>query len=284
MPSTALRIATATSATLDPCDVEPEHADRERRRDDRLDRREQPRTRARSRATRSPRLIGSVISRSSVPDVRSRSIVTEVTRNITTSGKIPSSGGPTCWNCCSLLCEEQLQQPEQQQRHEHDQRDRARVVAQLGEQPARRGERWRARSRAAVGCARSGARTPRRGRRCRCRRAGPPAVVAASSRPSRSSRTSSQRAASSSTCVETSSVAPSSRSRSNSAHRSRRSSGSRPTVGSSSTSSSGRPSSAPASATRWRCPPDSRATGRCSLPRQADDLDHAAHVVVADAR
>jgi hypothetical protein len=37
---------------------------------------------------------GIVISRSSVPDVLSRSIVIEVTRNIVMNGKSPSSGVP----------------------------------------------------------------------------------------------------------------------------------------------------------------------------------------------
>jgi len=39
--------------------------------------------------------IGSDISRSSVPDVRSRSIAIEVTRNIEMNGKSPTSGPPT---------------------------------------------------------------------------------------------------------------------------------------------------------------------------------------------
>ena len=38
---------------------------------------------------------GSVISRSSVPVVRSRSIAIDVTTNIETNGKIPTSGPPT---------------------------------------------------------------------------------------------------------------------------------------------------------------------------------------------
>lgn len=38
-------------------------------------------------------MAGVVINRSSVPDVRSRSIVTEVTRNIIRKGKKPSSAG-----------------------------------------------------------------------------------------------------------------------------------------------------------------------------------------------
>ena len=41
---------------------------------------------------------GIVIRRSSVPLVRSRSIAIDVTRNIETSGKIPTIGTPTRWN------------------------------------------------------------------------------------------------------------------------------------------------------------------------------------------
>ena len=43
---------------------------------------------------------GIVISRSSVPVVRSRRTVIEVTRNIETSGKNPTSGAPTARTCC----------------------------------------------------------------------------------------------------------------------------------------------------------------------------------------
>ncbi len=46
----------------------------------------------------SPRRSGVVSRRSSVPDVRSRTIVTDVTRNITTNGKMPSICGPTRLN------------------------------------------------------------------------------------------------------------------------------------------------------------------------------------------
>ena len=38
-----------------------------------------------------------LISRSSVPEVRSRSIEIEVTRNIVMNGSSPSSGGPMRW-------------------------------------------------------------------------------------------------------------------------------------------------------------------------------------------
>lgn len=44
--------------------------------------------------------IGMVSSRSSVPVERSRSVATEVTRNITMDGKIPSSGPPILSNKC----------------------------------------------------------------------------------------------------------------------------------------------------------------------------------------
>jgi hypothetical protein len=43
---------------------------------------------------RSPLPSGVVRSRSRVPDVRSRSVATLVTMNITTKGKTPSSAGP----------------------------------------------------------------------------------------------------------------------------------------------------------------------------------------------
>ena len=62
------------------------------------------------------------------------------------------------------------------------------------------------------------------------------------------------------TWLETSSVAPPSASRWNVFQRSRRSTGSSPTVGSSRTSSSGEPSSAVASDTRARWPPERRLT------------------------
>src|SRR5919106_1459307 len=42
--------------------------------------------------------IGSVMSRSSVPVVRSRSIAIDVTRNITMNGNRPHSGAPIAWN------------------------------------------------------------------------------------------------------------------------------------------------------------------------------------------
>ena len=43
---------------------------------------------------KSPLPMGVVSSRSSVPDWRSRSVATEVTMNITTIGKMPTSEGP----------------------------------------------------------------------------------------------------------------------------------------------------------------------------------------------
>ena len=45
-------------------------------------------------STTEPRVTGVVMSRSRVPDCRSRSVATLVTRNITMSGKRPSSSGP----------------------------------------------------------------------------------------------------------------------------------------------------------------------------------------------
>ena len=63
--------------------------------DRRLHRSPAARTRGRSRASRSSFASGIVISRSSVPVVRSRSIAIDVTRNIEMSGKIPTIGTPT---------------------------------------------------------------------------------------------------------------------------------------------------------------------------------------------
>ena len=84
---------------------------------------------------------GSVISRSSVPEVRSRSIVIDVTRNIVTNGKSPSSGAPTCWKTGERSGEQLLQERLEQARHADDQDDRARVAPQLREHAQRDGER-----------------------------------------------------------------------------------------------------------------------------------------------
>ena len=62
--------------------------------------------------------------------MRSRSIVIDVTRNIVTNGKRPSSGGPTCWNT-GAAAEELLQQRLEQARHAEDERERARVTTEL---------------------------------------------------------------------------------------------------------------------------------------------------------
>ena len=59
-----------------------------------------------------------VISRSSVPVVRSRSIVIEVTTNIVMKGKRPTSGPPTCWKDAGSLVEGALEQGEQERRHD----------------------------------------------------------------------------------------------------------------------------------------------------------------------
>ncbi len=48
--------------------------------------------------SRPSRVAGSAISRSRVPERRSRSMAIEATRNIDTSGKTPMSGNPTRWN------------------------------------------------------------------------------------------------------------------------------------------------------------------------------------------
>ena len=81
-------------------------------------------------------------------------------------------------------------------------------------------------------------------------------VVCASRRPSRISSRSPQWSASSITWLDTSRVVPRRASSWNWSHRSTRSTGSSPTVGSSSTSNSGCVTSAQASETRVRCPPE----------------------------
>ena len=84
--------------------------------------------------------MGIVMSRSSVPVVRSRSIVIEVTRNITMKGNSPHSGAPMCWKICGLAVEDVAQQHEQQAGNDEQQSDRARIVADLPEDPLRGGE------------------------------------------------------------------------------------------------------------------------------------------------
>ena len=199
-----------------------------------------------------------------MPDVRSRRVATEVTRNITTNGKMPSSGAP-------MLVEG---------RRCRGRSRRAARAARTGTTSISARVRWSWRSWARTRPAVAGARRlmtgsiaaaawrsacGRRGRGSgldiggrRCWSSSAAGVSSASSRPSRISSSRSQRVASSMTWLLTSSVAPLSARRAESAQRSRRSTGSRPTVGSSSTSSSGVPSSAAASETRASWPPESR--------------------------
>ena len=98
-------------------------------------------------------------------------------------------------------------------------------------------------------------------------------VAWVSMRPSRIRTSSSQRSASSITWLETSSARPRSASSWNVPQRSRRSTGSRPTVGSSRTSSSGLPTSAVASDTRARWPPESARTSWSRCAGEPDDVD-----------
>ena len=194
---------------------------------------------------------GIVISRSSVPVVRSRSIEIEVTRNIVMNGNIPSIGAPRRSNsaspssCCS--------------------RNSSTLGTTISSAMVRGSWRICASTRAVVAnVMRALTAPPRPARRnaasisCSPVRSRSSAgVVSATRPPSRISSSRSQRAASSITWLETSNVAPSSARRWNRVQRSRRSTGSSPTVGSSSTSRSGSPSSAAASDTRERWPPDS---------------------------
>ena len=71
------------------------------------------------------------------PGVRSRSIVIEVTRNIETSGKSPSSGTPTCWNTSGRSAKSWSTRKIEHARDDEEQRDRARVAAELGEHAQR---------------------------------------------------------------------------------------------------------------------------------------------------
>ena len=203
---------------------------------------------------------GIVISRSSVPVVRSRSIVIEVTRNITMNGKSPSSGAPICWNTGRVAVEDVLEQHQQDGRHDEQQRDRARVVAHLA-QHARR--RWRQVTAALIARLRS--LDERQERLAR----GPRSPVSLAQLPPASSARATRPVAHQQQVVALGRLvhhvardeqrrARRRRAARNVAQSSARSTGSRPTVGSSSTSSSGRPSSAVASETRERCPPDRR--------------------------
>ena len=98
--------------------------------------------------------IGIDSSRSSVPDERSRSVVTEVTRNITMNGNSASSGGPRLSEHGVVAVEHPPQQREQHARDDEQHRHRAVVAAQLGEHPAGHGERDRAVSCTATSCSR----------------------------------------------------------------------------------------------------------------------------------
>ena len=208
---------------------------------------------------------GMASRRSRVPEVRSRRVAMEVTRNIVIIGKMPSSEAPMLSKVRGSAVEDVAEQGEH---HARDERASARWCAGRGGAGAGRGRRWRGCGRGSSGGLpvlaaaaawavavvadrgwRAGAgaspRRPgggRRPRRCRSRcgrRAS--GVSSARIRPSRIRRRRWQRSASSMTWEETRRVAPrSSARRWKRLHRSRRSTGSRPTVGSSRTRSSGR--------------------------------------------
>ena len=72
--------------------------------------------------------MGVVSSRSSVPVVRSRSIATEVTRNIVVKGNSASSGPPTCVEDQRLVVVHVAQQGQEHDRYDEQQRHRP-VVA-----------------------------------------------------------------------------------------------------------------------------------------------------------
>ena len=213
-----------------------------------------------------------------MPEVRSRSVATLVTRNITTNGKMPSSGAPIASNVGSRGRSTRAAR-RARMAHEH-QRDGARVVTQLGEHAARGGGgaaevhgRGSRRS-FAVASARPVDEGQERGLDVggAGRASSPARVSSASSRPSRRSSSRSQCAASSMTWLLTSSVAPRSARSRNSAHRSRRSTGSRPDRRLVEHEQLGVPSSAAASETRA---PGRRRGGRRRRRRgsQADLVD-----------
>ena len=201
--------------------------------------------------------IGIDSSRSRVPEERSRSVVTLVTRNITMKGNIASSAGP-----------KRSKRPPGRSANIHH----SRVISTHGTTSSIASVRWSRRTWRSTRPATARVTRalmprlpgPRRGagRPARCpaapvRRRISSGEPSAMIRPSRISSSRSQRSASSMTWLETSTAAPSSAMRWNRSHRSRRSTGSRPTVGSSSTSRSGWPSSATARLTRLSWPPES---------------------------
>ena len=94
------------------------------------------RTPARSRPRKSPLPVGIASSRSRVPEDRSRSVVTDVTRNITMNGISASSGGPSELNPLAAGVAEHPPQQRQDQARQHEQHRQGPVVApQLGQDP-----------------------------------------------------------------------------------------------------------------------------------------------------
>ena len=216
------------------------------------------------------------------PVVRSRSIVIEVTRNIDDEREEPEQRRADALEDRGLAVEHVPDSAMSsagttsssatvrgsRRSWEHAQRG-GDGVTRRSRAPPPRSARGRPSSRSSVARALAAAR---------------PACAARACRPSRRSSSSSQRSASSITWLETSSVVAASASGGRSAHRSRRSTGSRPTVGSSRTSSSGSPSSAVASETRARWPPDSRADDWPVVARRAPTVvDHLVDAVAGGA-
>ena len=86
--------------------------------------------------------VGIASSRSSVPEDRSRSVVTDVTRNITMNGMSASSGGPSAVEADARLVPEHPPQQRQDQAGQHQQHRQGPVVAaELGEHPGGDGGR-----------------------------------------------------------------------------------------------------------------------------------------------
>ena len=221
------------------------------------------RTPGRSRPAGRASRAACVISRSSVPVVRSRSIAIDVTRNIEMSGKMPTQRHARCART-SPACPSNtyLISAIEHARHDEQQRDRARVAAQLQQHPPAGGQghpgahdapssptRRRKACSTVVGAGARAAAASRRRRGEDGAVAHQHEVVAAVGLVHHVARDEQRRAAR----RPARGSVPTGRARST---------GSRPTVGSSSTSSRGSPSSAVASDTRARWPPERRPTGR----------------------
>ena len=120
-------------------DVEPEHADAERDRERRLDRGDQAeRDGVPDRGSRACPSASPAAARG-CRELRSRRVVTEVTRNITMKGNIASSGRPEpVEEVAGQVLEHPPQQGDQHARQHQQHRDGTTVAAQLGEDPGGR--------------------------------------------------------------------------------------------------------------------------------------------------